>query len=846
MKPARLSRLTEVPRLLTSRRTASKERSAPKRERSERMKSAKLKLVLTAIVLLALLPTLGQAQGTVPATVSYQGRVTVGGAPFNGTGYFKFAVVQSDGWVSWSNDGAFGFNAVPTTAVPLNVSNGLLNVLLGDTSLTGMTQALAYYAFADPVTLLRVWFSSDGSTFTQLPDRPISSVPYAIYAEDAASVNGMTAYQFAWEGHNHWAETWSGSSTGLTLNSSGGGPALNVSSGDNDGIYVPSAGGDGVEVHAAGEDGLRVGTTGDDGVQIGFQTWLGDYVGAGDDGIVIYDAGNAPTHTLPVDALWGNTNDGIDIAGAKDFGLWVGYAGKTGLVVNDSGGDGVSIHTAGTDGVWVSETGQSGFAVTRAGANGVWVGAAGDDGLNINQAGDDGIDIYDAGNAPTHTLPSDVGWGNTHDGIDIAGAKDFGVWIGHAGTGLHIHESRNNGIEMESVAGVGVLVDEAGEKGFVVTDSHGDGLQIGYELFGLYHGAGDDGIEIWDAGNAPTHIMPEDTAFGDTKDGIDIAGAKDFGLWIGYAGRDGVYVESAGNDGIVVGAPAQNGIFVARPGDDGLEIGYQMYGMYYGPGGDGIRIWDVGDVSTDDHRLPSDAGWGSTKDGIEINGAEDFGLWVGYAGNSGVWVEAAEGIGVQANTLNQYGYWGFYTPDRIYAGTALASGGPLMLVAQNGDGRNLEAGDVVAVSGVGALFADGDSPVTLVQKASQANSAAAVGVVYRRFVAEEEVKEAEYEGVVERQTRIGANSTEGSIAPGEYLLIVVLGPAQVKTDASMGSIRPGDLLTASGTNGQAMKAEPVKVGGVEFYAPGTIIGKAMEPLDAAQGTDLIWALVTLQ
>ena len=40
-----------------------------------------------------------------------------------------------------------------------------------------------------------------------------------------------------------------------------------------------------------------------------------------------------------------------------------------------------------------------------------------------------------------------------------------------------------------------------------------------------------------------------------------------------------------------------------------------------------------------------------------------------------------------------------------------------------------------------------------------------------------------------------------------------------------------------------MKADPVNVGGVEFYRPGTIIGKALESLD--KGTGVIRVLITL-
>ena len=59
-----------------------------------------------------------------------------------------------------------------------------------------------------------------------------------------------------------------------------------------------------------------------------------------------------------------------------------------------------------------------------------------------------------------------------------------------------------------------------------------------------------------------------------------------------------------------------------------------------------------------------------------------------------------------------------------------------------------------------------------------------------------------------------------------------------------GPITRGDLLTSSSTRGHAMKATPHIVGGVELYAPGTIIGKALESL--ATGLGVIEVFVTLR
>ena len=125
-----------------------------------------------------------------PTVVSYQGQVTVGGAPYTGDGYFKFAVVDQAGATSyWSNDGTSTGGGQPTNSVKLSVSNGLFNVLLGDTALPNMT-ALPASTFAGTERDLRVWFSSDNITFTQLaPDRRIAAVPYTLQAEEAKNAD---------------------------------------------------------------------------------------------------------------------------------------------------------------------------------------------------------------------------------------------------------------------------------------------------------------------------------------------------------------------------------------------------------------------------------------------------------------------------------------------------------------------------------------------------------------------------------------------------------------------------------------------------------------------------------
>jgi hypothetical protein len=139
------------------------------------------------------------AQGGAPAVVSYQGEVRVGGTPYTGNGYFKFAVVNAAGNTAyWSNDGTGTGGGEPTAAVQLAVSDGLFSVLLGDTTLGGMTQALTADVFSQPNRYLRVWFSANvGGPFSQLtPDTRIAAVPYALQAQEAAdadTVDGLHA-----------------------------------------------------------------------------------------------------------------------------------------------------------------------------------------------------------------------------------------------------------------------------------------------------------------------------------------------------------------------------------------------------------------------------------------------------------------------------------------------------------------------------------------------------------------------------------------------------------------------------------------------------------------------------
>ncbi len=205
-------------------------------------------LLVAALLLSA---TSINAQSGSPAIVSYQGKVTVGGAPYTGGGYFKFAVVSQAGNVTyWSNDGSSWAGGEPINAVPLPVSGGLFNGLLGDTSLSGMTQPLSASAFDGTDRYLRVWFSDDGASFTRLtPDWRIAAVPYALQAEEANNADTL-------DGQHAGAFAAAGTAWSLTGNA-GANPATNfLGTTDNQDLAFRTNNTERMRLDAAGRLGL--------------------------------------------------------------------------------------------------------------------------------------------------------------------------------------------------------------------------------------------------------------------------------------------------------------------------------------------------------------------------------------------------------------------------------------------------------------------------------------------------------------------------------------------------------------------------------------------------------------
>ena len=93
-------------------------------------------------------------------------------------------------------------------------------------------------------------------------------------------------------------------------------------------------------------------------------------------------------------------------------------------------------------------------------------------------------------------------------------------------------------------------------------------------------------------------------------------------------------------------------------------------------------------------------------------------------------------------------------------------------------------------------------------------------------------------------TRVaGVVSAAPGIVLGEggegKLKVATVGRVKVRADASKAPIEIGDLLVTSGLTGIAMKSKPVRMSGIEMHRPGTVLGKALEPLKSGKGEILV-------
>jgi hypothetical protein len=267
----------------------------------------------------------------------------------------------------------------------------------------------------------------------------------------------------------------------------------------------------------------------------------------------------------------------------------------------------------------------------------------------------------------------------------------------------------------------------------------------------------------------------------------------------------------------------------------------------------------------------SDSPW----HGIQIDDANWAGVWVAHAGFAGVEANGTRGAGVlgvsvDADSVGKAGVHGYATGGWEYGvlgqdGSGTDMGDGLRTTAYNGAGSDarinddltvdgtcfgcaqaymavnegadtLEPGDVVVVSGIGQVIPEmsGQRPLLTVRRMTEADHGTTLLAVVI------EGSPPKHDSGIENN-----GTTPDFIPSGGYVAVATRGGlTRLKVEASAGAVQVGDTLTAAATAGYAAKAQPVTIEGVELYAPGSVIGRALESL--AEGQGLIWVLVDMQ
>lgn len=397
-------------------------------------------------------------------------------------------------------------------------------------------------------------------------------------------------------------------------------------------------------------------------------------------------------------------------------------------------------------------------------------------------------------------------------GALISGSSSGGILrlSNTTGDGLRINQLGDDGIDITSAGDDGVDVDSAIKDGFKVDSAGDDGLDV--------VAASVDGVRVRSAGNA----------------GVDVTSAGGNGLFVDSAGHDGLHVISAGHNGVRIMSAGDDGLFICTTGNKencdaedefhhGVEIGSTEHsGINIDDAGfDGLHITNAGE----DGVQVSTAG----ANGLQVLSAGSAGVSVNNAGTSGFFVLSTGGDGV---VVDQAGDDAFYTFSA--GGDYFQAGGdtnPKFKVLNTGEvrsdvGFNTPAADfaeMMALEGDPANYGPGDA---LVISSTQVRAVALSAGPYAKAV-------------------IGVYSTAPAFVGGQPVAdtdmsgmapVGVLGIVPTKVSAENGAIEPGDLLVTSSTPGHAMRSDDPP--------PGTVLGKALEPLESGAGVILV--LVTLQ
>lgn len=274
---------------------------------------------------------------------------------------------------------------------------------------------------------------------------------------------------------------------------------------------------------------------------------------------------------------------------------------------------------------------------------------------------------------------------------------------------------------------------------------------------------------------------------------------------------------------------------------------YESGGLtFFGLNGAG-QVAPLVPTSSDYHVL--EVGALGTKTPLTLAGGSGLmEFWKDQAGGNG-WPSAAVAFGMarpgQAAAADMV--FSTYTPAAGWNERArITTDGKLVVGTAPGNALRLDVNGAAHVSGemvvdgnIAAKYQDVAEWVPSTQKLSAGTVVVLDAARTNHVMASATAYDTKVAGVVSAEPGVILG-----IAGDDKVKVATTGRVRVKVDASRGAIRVGDLLVTSAVEGVAMKSMAVDLGGVSIHRPGTIIGKALEPLK--KGTGELLVLLSLQ
>ena len=293
-----------------------------------------------------------------------------------------------------------------------------------------------------------------------------------------------------------------------------------------------------------------------------------------------------------------------------------------------------------------------------------------------------------------------------------------------------------------------------------------------------------------------------------------------------------VISEESGGDAIYAEITTSSGTGMVGRATASSGNNFGVRGLTDSSGGTGVFGWAGSTTSGTDGRPYGVYGYSNSGHGV-------YGVTLGDWSNiSGVYGKAVYDHANGVNGVNTAGGYGV----RAESDTGVA------LAAKSAEGNPIEAWDTNPnnrrwyVRNDGEVYADGSfhsSGADFAEMLPAAEDLEPGDVLVidsdGQLLRSSSPYDTSVVGVYSTRPGFIGGSDEEMENPGEVPLAIV-GIVPVKASAENGPIAPGDLLTTSSTPGHAMRAD--------IFVGGTIIGKALEPLE--EGTSVIRMLVTLQ